>query len=232
MQNILFVDDDKVTLKMVESILTAAGYYVATTTDAMSVVERLEKEHFDLLITDANMPLLSGFDLIRTIRMHEKLAHIPITLLTGRREKKDIQMAINSGADEYIVKPIDPVIFIGKVEGLLKKFSPASKSQFPEGPVRAEAKFDHQVEITYVSERGLTLASNFTAPVNSKIKVQSEFFNRIGIEPPTLRIIGTSVDNTNAARTLMSTSFIGLTDNELQKIRQFLNTTFQKAKAG
>jgi DNA-binding response OmpR family regulator len=232
MQHILFVDDDKVTLKMVENILTAAGYYVATTTDSLSVIERLERESFDLVITDANMPMLNGFDLIRTIRMHEKLSHLPIALLTGRRDKKDIQHAITSGADEYIVKPIDPVILIAKIETLLNKTPTKGLSSVPEGPVRAIAHFEHEAEITYVSEKGLTLACVLSAAVNTKIKIQSEFFHRIGIEAPILRITGIAKDPSNSSRCLMTTSFIGITDNDLQKIRQFLNTNFQKPKAG
>src|SRR3954471_15653832 len=93
--NILFVDDDKVALKMVKGILESAGYGVTVTMDPREALEKLTHYHFDLLISDANMPGgISGFDLVRTIRSQPRFGDLTIALLTGRREKQDIRQGL------------------------------------------------------------------------------------------------------------------------------------------
>src|ERR1700756_3638022 len=120
MFNVLVVDDDKDFLRVVQKVLEAGGYSVVVATDAMDALEQLAKEVFDLVLSDANMPGGSGFDLVRTLRRHPLTSAIPIALLTGRREKQDVAKGLASGADDYIVKPIDPDLFLDKVSSLLQ----------------------------------------------------------------------------------------------------------------
>ncbi|MDZ4676687.1 MAG: response regulator [Oligoflexia bacterium] len=232
MTNILFIDDDKVTLKLVKDILESSGYSVVTSTDPRDGLDKLEREVFDMVITDANMPGgVSGYELIKTIRGKPKFAHIPIAMLTGRRDKKDIQLGLDSGADDYIIKPIDPMILLGKIQALLKKKSvQVPTTSFPEGPVRRKAQWDVDTQITYISERGLTLRSPLFAPMDTKVKVNSEFFQQIGIEPPILRVTGYTRDPSNAGLYFISANFIGLNDTELQKIRHWLNSNLASLK--
>jgi DNA-binding response OmpR family regulator len=228
MSQILFVDDDKITLKLVKGILEGAGYTALLASDPREALEILEKHTIDALITDANMPGgISGFDLVKTVKNRPEYKALPTALLTGRREKKDIAMGLAVGADDYIIKPIDPLILLGKIESLLKR-RPAqvTPTHFPERPVRLPATWDVETQITTVSERGLTLWSAISAPVDGKIKIKSEFFKTIGIEAPILRVVGFSRDPSQTQTTMyfINTIFIGLTDTELQKIRQWLIT--------
>ncbi len=234
MINILFVDDDKVTQKLVKGILNSAGYSVTTLSDPRDAFDRLNSEHFDIIITDANMPGgISGFDFIRTIRRTEKFSKIPVAMLTGRRDAKDIQLGLEVGANDYILKPIDPLILLGKVEGLFKKRSPEiSKTVFQEGPVRQRANLNLDLEIVYLSERGMVITSPLIAIEDSKMKIQSEFFGQLGINPPILRVTSCTPDPSNPNIFLIKTNFIGLSDTDLQKIRNFLNTKVTPKKAG
>src|ERR1700722_3270049 len=154
MFNVLVVDDDKEFLRIVQKVLEAGGYSVVTTTDAMGALEILAREVFDLVLSDANMPGASGFDLVKTLRKHPLTASIPIALLTGRREKEDIARGLASGADDYIVKPIDPDVFIDKINSLLKNRPPEFRPEinFAEGSVKMPAKWDVSTEIITVSE--------------------------------------------------------------------------------
>ena len=68
MARILVVDDDADILKLAEQILTAAGHTVIVAEDALRALDWLGQMSFDLLLSDANMPLYSGFDLINTVR--------------------------------------------------------------------------------------------------------------------------------------------------------------------
>jgi DNA-binding response OmpR family regulator len=221
MVSVLFIDDDKVTLKMVRSILESAGYSVITTTDARDGLDRLEREPVDMIITDANIPGgISGFELVRTVRKHPKFANLPIAILTGRREKKDIEKGLECGANDYIIKPIDPHILLGKIDSLLTKRTAETRTaRFSEGPVRQLAQWQMNLEITYVSERGLTLVTPLPIPVDTKLKLTSSFYEQVGISSPVLRVIGFTKDGAIDNRYFVSATFIGLNDTDLQKIR-------------
>ncbi|MBK9294423.1 MAG: response regulator [Oligoflexia bacterium] len=229
MASILFVDDDKVTQKLVKDILDLSGYDVIIIGDPRDAYDRLQQEHFDCLITDVNMPGgFSGFDLVRAVRKLDKTKKIPIAVVTGRRDPKDIMTGVQVGADDYIVKPIDPHIFLGKVETLLKKKGGyTQQSKFPEGPVRKPAKTEFEMEITYISERGVMIQSPVHIPEGNKILVNSDFYVQIGIKAPLLRVISCDPHREYKDQYFINANFYGLSDTDLQKIRSWLNTNFE-----
>ena len=111
MSHSLVVDDDELILKVAKSVLQKAGHAVTLAKDGHQALEAIDLELFDLIITDANMPNgISGFALAATIRKNERINNIPIMFLTGRKDKADVSRALESGVDDYIVKPIDPDI--------------------------------------------------------------------------------------------------------------------------
>lgn len=231
MIKVLFVDDDKVTQKLVKEILSGAGYSVVVSDDPRDAFEKLNIEPFDVVLTDINIPGgFSGFAFVKTMRSYPKFQKMPIAMITGRRDKKDIQLGLECGADDYILKPIDPMILISKVESLVKKTGVTSNIQFPEGPVRQKAVWNVEAEINYVSERGLTLSSPVSAVEDAKMRINSEFFNQIGIQPPLLRVVSCTKNPVNSHLYEIKTTFIGLNDSELQKIRGWLNVKFNPSK--
>ena len=122
MAHILVVDDDELILKIAKSILHKAGHVVTLAKDGHQALEAIELELYDMIITDANMPNgVSGFSLVSTIRKNERCNAIPIMFLTGRKDKSDVSRALEAGVDDYVVKPIDPDLFVAKVEALINK---------------------------------------------------------------------------------------------------------------
>ena len=73
--------------------------------DGPEALEELDKENFDIIITDLEMPKMQGFDLIKEIREQKKLKEIPIIILTGRAGKKHKEKGEQLGANAYITKP-------------------------------------------------------------------------------------------------------------------------------
>lgn len=187
MANILVIDDDELILKTVSAALRKAGHLVVTAKDGYEALETAERELFEFIISDANMPGgFSGFNVISTLRKIEKYQSIPIMLLTGRRDKKDVMRAIEAGADDYIVKPVDYDMLLAKVESLLttkpKQFS------FSETDVHREASWNLSLHIVSISEQGISLRSEIPLPINFKLCFESPIFVEIGIVPPQLRI--------------------------------------------
>jgi CheY-like chemotaxis protein len=120
MYKILLVDDDGDVRRFVKKILERDGHQVVVVENGLTALNELNNEHYDLLLSDANMPQYSGFDLIKTIRLQAKHKDLLIAMLTGRREKQDIQMAIDLGVQDYIVKPIDPQVLLQKVQKIFE----------------------------------------------------------------------------------------------------------------
>ncbi len=123
MAKILLVDDQDSILKTAEAILKKAGHEVFTAADGYIALEKLAIFTFDLIVTDANMPGISGFDLVKALRIGEKTRNTPIVMLTSRQEKRDVEKAIQAKINDYVIKPIDPNILISKINALLEKAS-------------------------------------------------------------------------------------------------------------
>lgn len=121
MAKILVVDDQESILKTAEAVLKRAGHEVFTASDAYIAIEKLALFQFDLIITDANMPGISGFDLVKSLRMGEKTRNTPVIMLTSRQEKRDVEKAIQVKIDDYVLKPIDPESLLKRVGNLLAR---------------------------------------------------------------------------------------------------------------
>ncbi|MFI5205752.1 MAG: hypothetical protein ACHQVK_02325, partial [Candidatus Paceibacterales bacterium] len=144
---------------------------------------------------------------------------------------KDIQLGLQCGADDYIIKPIDPIILQNKVEGLLsRKMGTRESVALPEGPVRQKAQWTFEVEITYISESGVVISSPVAADEQTRFMLQSPFYKQIDIDPPLLRVVNCAKDSTLPHFYNIKANFIGLTDTELQKIRAWLNLKFSPTR--
>ncbi len=71
-------------------------------------LKQLPRERFDLIITDINMPDINGLELISFVRNNPEYAHIPLIVVTTERGERDREKGLALGADEYLVKPINP----------------------------------------------------------------------------------------------------------------------------
>ncbi len=117
---ILFVDDNEATRHAWQWILREAGFVVkeaATGTDAL----RLAAEKPDLIILDVKLPDIDGFEVCRTIRQHPATASVPILHLSAYyTETEDRIQGLESGADGYVVKPVEPRELIAQARSLLR----------------------------------------------------------------------------------------------------------------
>ena len=222
MAKILVVDDDPDILKIAERVLANAEHEVYVAPDAIKAMDFLDKSDFDALISDANMPHFSGFELIQTLRNQKKHRHMAIAMLTGLRERKDIEKAMKAGVDDYIVKPIDPLIFLRKVEDLFVK-KPAMKRpevHFPTTSTESSGRMAVKIQVTQISEMGVTLRMNFNVPAGSIIDLDSEIFDRIGANPPPLKISSGRLldDGLWESRAI----FLGANEAFLQKVRAYV----------
>ncbi|NKE73444.1 hybrid sensor histidine kinase/response regulator [Candidatus Manganitrophus noduliformans] len=101
----ILVAEDSITSRMlVKNILEAAGYDVKTAVDGLEAFTTLKTEPFDLLLSDVEMPRMSGFELTAKIRADIKLSELPVVLVTALESREDRERGIDVGASAYIVK--------------------------------------------------------------------------------------------------------------------------------
>jgi DNA-binding response OmpR family regulator len=231
MGKILVVDDNDNTLKLIASILSKHGHMTVNCLEPRDAIEKLKGEVFDLLITDVMMPGgITGFDFVKTLRAQPEFKTIPIIFVTGRREKRDIEKGIQSGADDYVIKPIDPEILVSKVSSLLLKKTKQSDTFVP-GLVKASATWDMSLEIVQITEAGLEIQSALPAPVGHKVRLNSTFFAEVGIPSPFLRVVSCEPRPENGSFAI-SLHFMGLTEKELTPIRLWIRSSKVSKRTG
>ena len=101
----ILVTDDSITSRMlIKDILESSGYKVTTAIDGLEALTVLKTQNFDAVVSDVEMPRMSGFELAKNIRADEKLSHLPVVLVTALASKEDREKGIDSGANAYIIK--------------------------------------------------------------------------------------------------------------------------------
>ncbi len=105
---VLVVDDNPIAVDMLEKTLQRAGYKVLTASNGRAALQILERGTCQFVITDWEMPQMSGLELCRRIRQLTTLNYIYVILLTARRDASDSIEGMTAGADDFIVKPFQP----------------------------------------------------------------------------------------------------------------------------
>lgn len=114
---ILIVDDDPVNLRILKNILQL-DYDVVCVTNGEDALTLVETNSWDLVISDVMMPNMSGYELTKQIRKQFTISELPIILLTARYQLEDIYTGFQSGANDYVSKPMDTVELQARVKAL------------------------------------------------------------------------------------------------------------------
>jgi len=101
---ILVVEDSITARTLLKNILETAGYQVATAVDGADAFTQARGGEFDLVVSDVDMPRMSGFELTAKIRGDKKLSELPVVLVTALESREDRERGIDAGANAYIVK--------------------------------------------------------------------------------------------------------------------------------
>jgi len=114
---ILIVDDFATMRRIVRNILKQLGYTNAEDADdGTSALALLKSEKFDFVITDWNMPKMTGLDLLKSIRSDPNLKSIPVLMVTAEALQENIVAAAKAGVNDYVVKPFDAQTLKGKID--------------------------------------------------------------------------------------------------------------------
>ncbi len=118
---ILLVEDDETTANVLAQVLTTHHYTVETAVDGQTGLELAQTFHYDLLVLDIILPNLDGISICRQLRSHG--SQIPILLLSANESSTDRVKGLESGADDYVVKPYELSELMARIQALLRRSS-------------------------------------------------------------------------------------------------------------
>ncbi len=121
MSKVVIVEDEETLLRNLGAKLQDEGFKVTTATDGEDGLDKIRSDHPDLIILDIMLPRLDGLSICRIVRHDTSLAHIPIIMLTARGTEVDKIVGLESGADDYIVKPFSLGEFLARVRAVMRR---------------------------------------------------------------------------------------------------------------
>jgi DNA-binding response OmpR family regulator len=152
---IAVLDDDQAQTDFVSQLLTAAGHTVYAFQEGKVLKKRLQRETFDLLVLDWNVPDLSGEELLKWVRASQEEHRLPIIFMTSRDDEAGITQILNAGADDYVVKPVSAPILRARIDALLRRAYPANADSTVREFVRY--KFDTNLKQAYLDDKPISL---------------------------------------------------------------------------
>ncbi len=120
----LIVDDFSTMRRFLRGLLKEMGAINADEAeDGAVALNMLRTSRFDFVVSDINMPVMNGFDLLRSIKADPSLRHLPVLMVTAEARKEDIVLAAQCGAAGYIVKPFTKATLEDKVQKIMSKLA-------------------------------------------------------------------------------------------------------------
>lgn len=119
MFRILIAEDDTELRQLFEHVLARNGYEITGVENGMQALEALSDDYYDLVISDIMMPVMDGYELVRSIR--ERGLTIPVMMITAKDAFDDMRLGFISGSDDYMVKPVNVNEMVLRVGALLRR---------------------------------------------------------------------------------------------------------------
>ncbi len=117
--SILIVDDELDLADMMADVLTDAGYATRTTGNGRTALAEVQADPPDLLLLDVHMPELDGYELAAMLKADPATATIPIIMVSAQDGRGSRLIGLESGAEDYLNKPVDPAELVAKIRNLL-----------------------------------------------------------------------------------------------------------------
>jgi CheY-like chemotaxis protein len=119
-KRILVVDDNQGNASLLATYLRKAGHHVSLAYDGSAALDALRESPPDLMILDARMPGMSGYDVLEAINAEPRFGARPVLMLTALNQPHNRQRAVELGVDDFLSKPVSKLDFLHRVEALLE----------------------------------------------------------------------------------------------------------------
>lgn len=185
-KKVLVVDDNRDTVRIIRDALEGAGFYVASAYDGREALERVREEAPDLMILDLMMPKMSGYEVCNEIRKDPKTKELIVLMLTARSDIDAKIQGIEGGANDYLIKPVEPREVVSRVRRFL-----ATEESYQEKVLLERLEAIGQISLTVRHEINNPLAvicgqaqlllqrKELPEEIRSKLKIMYEMGLRI-----------------------------------------------------
>ncbi|HVT74135.1 MAG TPA: response regulator transcription factor [Lacunisphaera sp.] len=136
MEKILVIDDDAKMRRQITALLAAEGYATVEARNGREGVARAREDRPALVLCDITMPEMNGHRVLEALRADAATAHLPFVFLTGWSEREDVRTGMNLGADDYLLKPVEPADLLAAVATRLRRLRAAGPAR-PGSPAAA-----------------------------------------------------------------------------------------------
>lgn len=120
---VVAADDDPTTTAIVRAVVTQNGMTCHVGSDGKMGLELVRRHRPAVVILDVNMPYLDGFQVLSSIRQDPEIASTPVVMLTSVQQEADVVRAFALGADDYVVKPFNPMELLARLKRTIRKDS-------------------------------------------------------------------------------------------------------------
>jgi DNA-binding response OmpR family regulator len=217
-KTILVVDDDEDMLKLLNKILSAAGFKVLLASNPADGRKILDSEVPHVVLSDLHMEPENGFSFIQSIRSQKQFNPIPILVLSALNDFQSVKKAIALGVSDYVIKPLQAPMLLRKLrKALLNKDFIKWDVPVGEEPV-VEISFDAQV--SSIGETGCHLKGPFKITSGKEVKILCPEFIALELDRVHHRA-SNFLKIYQAGGFVNDITFVGISENTASKIRQF-----------
>ncbi len=119
--SLLLIDDDPANNEVIQMLLEELGYNLESAETGEEGLFLIQSKPFDLILLDLNLPGMNGFDILKCLKDDLELRHIPVLILSGADQTETVIRCIESGAEDFLPKPINPVLLRARIDASLEK---------------------------------------------------------------------------------------------------------------
>ncbi|HKC10965.1 MAG TPA: response regulator [Vicinamibacteria bacterium] len=217
MSRVLIIDDSEETCSVIVDILSGEGYEVGSAADGATGLAQAIATHPDLILCDIMMPGINGYEVLSALRREPSTAVTPIIFLTGVGGPESVRAGMNSGADDYLVKPVLPADLIAAVAARLERSA----------ATRREAESSLQELTEHLA--GSLLPDQFLTPLTAVMGLASLLMEEGAIQAGDTREVGRGILEAGQALQELIERFLAYA--ELQAATSLVPSGLQGEKA-
>ena len=223
---ILVIDDNLSDRTLVNAIIKKQRFSSLTAENGNFGIGMALDNDVDMIILDLKMPGLPGLEVLERIRSRKKYKKIPILIISARNDLRIVEKAIKLGADDFIVKPIDPDVFEKKLIQLADgKLTRWFEYDLPKYSDINKSLLGTEIELIQINQLGIFFESKLAFEIGSPMSVSTGIFSKMKVG--TIKIVVDSCESKFRGRNdeeeyfQIRGSFVGLSEIQAQRIRGF-----------